>query len=259
MVSWLKRLTDRMVLWPSTDPIDPGELKRQLIPVDGGHLEAWTTEHRTGSSHRKLLLVKFPGNAGRAERSTANPAHLLADVASDVWTINPFGYGGSLGPATLQRYPEMVDAVYDFVRPRYPDHKLLVYGRSLGAISALSFAAKYPVDGMYLWNPVPIHQMIATRLAYAIPTLGLSRVFAMQIPRELDAIRNAKSCIAPCLMVTSGKDKMVPPKFQAKIVHHYAGPKCIFDMPDAGHEDSIPDELEQAYRRDIGWLCDQIF
>lgn len=258
-MTWLKRLTDRMVLWPSTDPVDPGELERQLIPVDGGHLEAWTTQFQTGDSRRNLLLVKFPGNAGRAERSTANPAHLLQNVASEVWTINPFGYGGSVGPATLQRYPEMVDAVYEAVRAQFPDHKLLVYGRSLGSISALAMAANYPVDGVYLWNPVPIHQMIATRLVYALPTLGLSRVFAMQIPRELDAIRNAESCNAPCLIITSGQDKMVPPKFQARIARHYAGPKQIFDMPDSGHEDSIPDELEQKYRQDICWLSDQIF
>ena len=246
------------MLWPTTDPIDPGELKRQLIPVDGGHLEAWSTDFSTGSAKHQVLLIKFPGNAGRAERSTANPAHLLHDAASEVWTVNPFGYGGSVGPATLQRYPEMVDAVYQSLRPKFPDHRLLVYGRSLGSISALLMAAKYPVDGVYLWNPVPIHQLISNRMRYALPSLGLSRFVAKQIPSELNAVENAKNSNAPCLIVTSLQDEVVPAKFQAQVIKHYAGPKRVFEMANVGHNESIPEEMEQRYRGDVDWWCDQI-
>lgn len=258
-MTWLKRLADRVILRPSTHPIDSGELLRKTIPVSDGNLEAWTTRHGDRNDQRKVLLIKFPGNAGRAERGTANPIHLWGAVSGDVWTINPFGYGGSDGRATLQRYEEMVDAVYDTVRPQFPDHRLVVYGRSLGSLSALAMAAKYPVDGLFLWDPVPIHQLVATRPRYAWLSLGFSRVVAMQIPTALDTVRNAKRCRCPCLVVSSEKDRLVPPSYQAQVIDNYWGPKQVFVIPNAGHDSSIPAEMEYEYRRDVGWLCRKVF
>lgn len=256
---WLTRLADRMVLCPSTDPIDTKELKREIIPTANGHLEAWTCQTDTEAANRKILLIKFPGNAGRAERSTPNPAQFWERAASQVWTINPFGYGGSSGTATLQRTPEMAQAVFSFLRPRFPDHKIVVYGNSLGSLAALMMAAQHPVDGLYLRNPVPIHSLISTRLRYALPSLGMSRLIANQIPRSLDAVANAKTIDAPCLFVTSEKDRMIPPRFQSQIIDSFAGDHQVFLIPDADHHDSIPEELEHDYRASLDWLFNKLF
>jgi pimeloyl-ACP methyl ester carboxylesterase len=256
-MKWLQRLTDRLVLYPTTDPIDPGELERGTITVQGGVLEAWKTTWNPGAEH-KVLLIKFPGNAGRAERATPNPGHLWQDVCSEVWAVNPFGYGGSVGPATLQRYPEMVEAVYKELRPKFPEHKLIVYGRSLGSISALAMAARFPVDGLYLRDPVPIHQMISTRKRYALPSLGLSRLVAGQIPPYLDAVANAQKCAAPCLFLTSGQDSVVPPEFQAQVIEQFTGPSEVLELHSANHNDPIPNELEVDYRAKLNWLRNEV-
>ena len=254
----LKKLADRLVLWPSTNYIDPGSLERELIPVDGGHLEAWATRVNVAISDPKFVVIKFTGNAGRAECSTAQPASLWKNVNSEVWTINPFGYGGSIGPATLQRFPEMVDSVYTCVRRQFPNHRLLVYGNSIGSISALSMAAKYEVDGVCIRNPVPIHQLIATRPRYAWPSVGLSRLVSMQIPKTLDAIANAKSISRPCLFVSCQGDTMIPLKYQAKVINAFSGTKRVFKIPDADHNDPIPEALEFEYREAANWLLEEM-
>lgn len=260
-LNWLSRLTDRLVLHPSTHEIDAGSQVRALIPVADGKLEAWTyhVSSEQSADCRKVLLIKFPGNAGRAEYSTPNPAQYWEDVESDVWTINPFGYGGSSGIATLQRYPEMVDAVFHRLRSQFAEHRCIVYGNSLGSISALRMAAKFPVDGVYLRNPVPIHQLISNRLIYAIPSLGLSRFAANQIPSELNAQVNAEKVEAPCLIVSSDRDRLIPPHFQQRIINRISAPKKLFVIREAGHHDPIPDEQGQEYLAAVRWLRDQVF
>ncbi|MDB2686374.1 hypothetical protein N9Y42_04125 [Mariniblastus sp.] len=109
----LTRLADRLVLKPSTHPIESETSCRKTIPLFGGELEYYAdhvTASKEGPATGKLLLVKFPGTGGRAERATTHPAECWGgDTVT--WTINPPGYGSSTGPATLQRYPEMVRSI----------------------------------------------------------------------------------------------------------------------------------------------------
>lgn len=258
-MSWLKRLTDRFVLKPSTDPADPGSQTRQMIPCGREQIEAWTTRieaENTDGAELKVMVLKFIGNAGRAERSTPQPASLWKNTHSEIWSINPFGYGGSSGTATLQQFPEMIDAVYDHVRNQFPDYKLVVFGNSIGSISALRLAAKYPVDGLCIRNPVPIHQLISQRLRYAIPSIGLSSVLARQIPQALNAVRNAEQIKAPALFVTLTDDRLIPPHFQAKIFDAFSGEKKIFSVP-GDHNDPIPEPLHDQYREAANWLLEK--
>ena len=259
-MSWLKRLTDRLVLKPSTDPVDAGSQTRQMIPCGREQIEAWTTRveaENTDNDEQKVVVLKFIGNAGRAENSTTQPASLWKNTHSEIWTINPFGYGGSTGVATLQRFPDMVDAVYQHIRDQFPDYKLVVFGNSIGSISALCLAAKYRVDGLCIRNPVPIHQLISQRAKYAIPSLGLSSLIARQIPQTLNAVQNAKQINSPALFVTLADDRMIPPHFQAKIIDAFSGEKKIFSVP-GDHNDPIPEPLHDQYRKAANWLLDSV-
>jgi len=245
------------VLWPSTDYIDPGSLERELIPAGGNQLEAWKTRVNIEVSDPKVIVIKFIGNAGRAERSTPQPASLWKDTHAEIWTINPFGYGGSSGEASLQNFSEMVDAVYTFVKSQFPDFKLVVFGNSIGSLPALRLAAKYSVDGLCIRNPVPIHQLISQRPKYAIPSLGLSSLVAMQIPQSLNTVKNAKLATAPALFVTCTEDTLILPRFQAKVMNAFAGEKKLFEVP-VDHNDFIPDELHDDYREAANWLLDKV-
>ena len=258
-MSWLVNLTDRLVLQPTTHTIFETLLTRETIPASDGDLEIWTAAQRPSiESAHEALWIKFPGTGGRAERSSARPAEQWPHCDSIVWTVNPFGYGKSSGQATLQRFPEMIDLVVEAAIDRYPNRKIIVSGTSLGAISALSLASRYEVAGVLLRNPVPIHQLISQRWRYAIPSLGLSRLIAAQIPESLDALENSKRCTAPIVIVSAQQDSIVPAKFQNQIIENYAGPKRILRLPNADHADPIPSSLSEDYIDAIQWLGQQV-
>ena len=223
MKTFLSRVADRLVLCPSNDPIDPEDRQRVLIPFDGGHLEAWTNEVHQDTDSPKLVAIKFPGTGGRAERAGPHPCELWPEFSSKIWTINPAGYGGSDGSASLSTMPAQADAVFSFVRRELSDHRILLVGNSLGCLSALYLAARHQVAGIFVRNPPPLQQLIATRPKYNWWNFGMARFVAAQIPLELDAIANAARCECPAFFLRSEKDTVVPASFQRRIIDAYAG------------------------------------
>lgn len=257
-MSWLAALTDRLVLMPTTHPIKTDILQRETVAVRDGDLEIWTAHVTCEQPLAKLLVIKFPGTGGRAENSSARPANHWSGIDSVVWTVNPFGYGQSCGKATLQRYPEMVEAVAQAAKDRYPERRVVVTGNSLGAISALAFSATNQVAGVILRNPVPLSHMISRRPKYVVPSLGMSYFVAAQIPDELDAVKNAKRSSAPCLIVSAQKDRVVPVQFQKLVIDNYSGVTKVLKLPNEDHHDPIPNSLEDGYLELLDWMKDQL-
>ena len=247
------RLADRLVLRPTTHLIESEASVRKTIPLFGGALEYYSdhvARSQNGSSMGKLLLIKFPGTGGRAERASVHPAECWGgDTVT--WTINPMGYGSSTGPATLQRYPEMIRCIGRHAQETEPDRKIVVTGNSLGGVSALALAASFPVAGMLLRNPAPVHQLIGKRLLHVVPSLGLSKLVAAAIPVELNCLANASKTNCPCWFVTCEQDRTVPPSFQEQIWSNLPGTKSRFFIPKAGHADPVPDSLKEQY---LNWV-----
>lgn len=267
----LSNLADRLILCPSTDPIDPGDRKRFLIATANGQVEAWVLQNRdprrsdgqdseTEAENRKqkLIVLKFPGAAGRAERSGVHPADVWRSIDAEVWTVNHLGYGGSDGPATIHSFPATATAVVEFLTNRYPRHPMLVVGNSLGCLSALFLAANFNIAGLFLRNPPPIPQMIRCRPRYSWWNFGLSRWVAAEIPLELDTIANAAKSKAPCLFVQSELDRMVPCRYQNMIISQYSGPKCVFQIEGGDHHDHVSDSSQADYFDALNWLRDQM-
>lgn len=248
-MSWLAKFADRVVLCPSKHPIDPEDRQRRLIPFADGHLEAWTTSvHQDENATTKLEAIKFPGNAGRAERGSAHPCELWPNVASEIWTINPAGYGGSDGTASLQKIARDCEAVFSFVADQFPDQKRLLIGNSLGCLSVFYLAARHDVDAIYLRNPPPLKQLIAQRPRYNWWNFGIARYVAKTIPDELDVLENAAQVKCPAFFLRSEKDTIVPLKYQQMILDAYAGPISDFVIQGAEHHDLVGETQRDAYR-----------
>lgn len=99
----LAPLPDRLILFPTTARIDPGAAERKAVAFAGGELEIWRAAsplaQRTGRAD--IYLLRFYGNADRAERWVADEAGMWGQRAIEVWGVNYPGFGGSTGPARL--------------------------------------------------------------------------------------------------------------------------------------------------------------
>src|SRR5687768_11323095 len=134
----LSRLADRLILCPTCQPLDTQGKICRAVEFAGGALELWNprgSEHPIGEAD--LYILKFGGTGSRAERATEHPADAWDDLKSEVWAVNPPGYGGSPGRATLRVLAEMAEAAYLEIQRRAGDRPILVTGNSLGTLYAL--------------------------------------------------------------------------------------------------------------------------
>jgi pimeloyl-ACP methyl ester carboxylesterase len=185
------RLADRLILCPTRGPLDTEGKIRREVEFAGGALELWNPHGRElAPGAADLYILKFGGTASRAERATPHPAEAWEDLNSEVWAVNPPGYGGSPGGATLRLLAAAAEAAYLHLRGRALQRPILVTGNSLGTAYALYVAAKHRVDGLILRNPPPLRQMIVGRYGWWNGFLG-AMLIAAQTPRELDSIANA--------------------------------------------------------------------
>ena len=249
LLSWL---ADRLILCPTTEPIDPDGKHREWIATEFGRIEAWIGEYpKDSDADFELTMVKFPGTGGRAERAGVHPAEIWGKRA-EVWAINPHGYGGSEGSASMKKFPAMLSGVAEHVRARTGNRPLIASGNSLGCISALYFARHYRTQGLLLRNPPPVRNMIRTRSRYAAWNFGMSRFIADEVPEELDAIENAANCPVNCLLIQSAEDTVVPVEYQDRIYDSYQGPIKKFVIDGAEHHEMIEARQQAEYFATLG-------
>ena len=257
-MSLLSRIADRIILCPSTQPIDAQGKRREWIPTEFGRIEAWVGRYPDdGGADFDLTILKFPGTGGRAERAGVHPAEVWG-LRTEVWTINPHGYGGSIGPASMNKFPAMIGAVAKHLLRDGGGRPMVVIGNSLGCISALRFAEQFEPNGLVLRNPPPVRNMIRTRPRYSAWNFGMSKIIADEVPVELDAISNAALCSPPCLLIQSARDRVVPVEYQNRIFNAYNGPIEKFVIEGADHHELVSEAQQQDYVDALRNFKDQI-
>jgi uncharacterized protein len=256
--TFLRWLADRLILCPTRQPIQADGKVARLIPYRGGALEVWTQRVAAEPAGlADLYVLKFPGTAGRAERSTSHPADAWPALRVELWTLNPPGYGGSTGTASLRNMADVAETVWDSLRQQAAGRPILVTGNSLGCVSALYLAARHTLGGLLLRNPPPLREVIVARYGQRWWGRG-ARLLARHLAPELDAIRNAAAAAVPALFVMSAEDRIVPPRCQQQIIEAYAGPKRVLQLAEADHHTPMSELETAAYHEDLDWLLRQI-
>ncbi len=256
--TFLSWLTDRLILCPTRHPIEANGKTPRLVPRGDGQLEVWT--QRVGgatSAAADLYVLKFPGTAGRAERSTTHPADAWPGQGVELWTVNPPGYGGSSGTASLRNTAAVADTVLEQLQTHAAGRPIVITGSSLGCVSALYLAARHALAGLILRNPPPLREVMLARFGWWPLKPGV-HLLARQIPPELCAIRNAACATAPAVFITARQDRIVPPHCQQQIADAYAGPKQVLYLPQADHHTPMSDEELEQYGRRLDWLRQQM-
>jgi len=255
LLMFFGHLPDHLVLFPTRAPIDAGSASRKTIPFQNGELEVWTAKsHRAQQQGRAdIFILRFYGNADRADRWAAEETDMWSDRAVEIWGMNYPGFGGSTGPARLSRIGPAALATFDELKRHADDRPIVAFGTSIGATAALHVTAQRPVAGLILHNPVPLRQIILRRFGWWNLWL-LAGSVALQIPRDLDSIANAKAIRAPAIFLLAEKDEVVPPRYHRLVVNAYAGEKRVIQLPGAYHNDPIESTALANLNNGLDWL-----
>lgn len=233
-------LPDHLILFPTTRPIEAHGAVRQMIPFQNGELELWTAKSQLarGNGTPDVHILRFYGNADRAERWTAEEAEMWNNRAVEIWGMNYPGFGGSTGSARLSRIGPAALTAFDALHHEASSHPIVVFGASLGATAALHIAANRPVAGLILHNPPALREMILRQFGWW-NLWSLAGPVAMQVPRDLDSIANAKTVHAPAIFLLAERDEVVAPRFHRLVVDAYAGEKRVITLRGAYHNSPI--------------------
>ena len=77
---------------------------------------------------------------------------------------------------------------------------------------------------------------------------------ALQIPRDLDSVSNAKTIHVSAIFLLADKDEVVAPRFHRLVVEAYAGEKRVISLPGAYHNDPIEGAALADLNRTLDWL-----
>jgi len=248
-------LPDHLILFPTRAPINAGGAVRKIIPFENGQLEAWIAQSRRAQQQGSadLYILRFYGNADRAEHWPGARAEVWNDRAVEIWGVNYPGFGGSTGPARLSKIGPAALAAFDELKRHAVDRPIIPFGISIGATAALHVAARRPVSGLILQNPPPLREMILRRFGWWNLWL-LAGPVALQIPKDLDSIKNAKAIHAPAIFLLAEKDEVVPTRYHRLVVDAYAGEKRVISLRGAHHNDPIEGTALADFNRGIDWL-----
>jgi uncharacterized protein len=251
------RLADRLILCPTNHAIQVSDRSCRSLNVGHDNVEIWTQDVGPVEREVDLYVLKFVGTGGRAECSTDQPACYWPTLRTRLWTVNPPGYGGSSGRASIRKLAPTARAVFEELMRLADGLPVVLFGNSLGGTCALHLAARYKVDGLILRNPPPLREMILGRFGWRSCYLG-AWLITRQVPEELDCRANAGRATAPAVFVMSAQDTTVPPKYQRLIHEAYGGEKEIVVLENAGHAAPFSPEAAAAYQRALDWLWSSI-
>jgi len=248
-------LSDRLILFPSRQRIDAGAAQRKTVVFAGGELEIWTAKSRQAQSAGRtdLYVLRFYGNADRAERWVAEEAEMWHRRAVEVWGVNYPGFGGSAGPARLALIGPAALTAFDSLKQKAGGRPIIVFGASIGTTAALNIAAHRQLAGVILQNPVPLRQIVLRQFGWWNLWL-LAGPLAAKLPSDLDSIANSRAARAPAIFLLAGKDEVVAPRFQLLVVNAYAGQKRVIPLPDASHNSPLGGPALADLNGALDWL-----
>lgn len=255
VVIFFGHLPDHLILFPTRAPIDAGGAVRKTVPFETAEVEVWTAQSRRAHEQgvADVFVLRFYGNADRADRWAAAEAEMWNDRVIEIWGMNYPGFGGSTGPARLSKIGPAALAAFDELKRHARDRPIVPFGASIGATAALHVAAQRHVAGLILHNPPPLREMILRQFGWWNLWL-LAGPVALQIPRNLDSIQNARTIRAPAIFLLAEKDEVVAPRFHRLVVNAYAGEKRVIALQGAYHNDPIEGAALVDLYQALDWL-----
>lgn len=187
----------------------------------------------------QVEILYFGGNASRVDDYGAFLVRALAPLRANVTMFDYRGYGRSGGTPSIETVRSDALALYDLVRERAGDRRLIVHGVSLGSFIAAHIAAHRPVDGLVLEATAPDVRSWGTRQIpwYAKPFVRLKIAPALL---EISNAAAVRSYTGPLFLLTGAEDTVTPPEFaHALYAASQSDVKRVLIVRGAGHGDAL--------------------
>jgi len=82
----------------------------------------------------------------------------------------------------------------------------------------------------------------------------LAGPIALQIPRDLDSIQNAKTIRTPAIFLLAEKDEVVPLRYHELVLNAYAGEKRVIRLHGAYHNNPIQGAALADLNDALDWM-----
>lgn len=210
----------------------------------GHNLKPWTNAigerigwMRSSSANGTGQVLIVHGNAGCAvDRIDFAESLQTIDPDLNIFILEYPGYGDRLGPPSQSSLLKAAEEAFDLLAKNGP---LFIVGESLGTGVASYLAGKYSnsVAGLMLFCPYNNLSSVARHHMAIFPTGWL-------LWDRFPSDTWLRAYHGPVGVLVAEHDQVVPPRFGRLLYEGYHGPKKLWEIAGAGHNDVFdrPDE-----------------
>jgi alpha-beta hydrolase superfamily lysophospholipase len=240
----------------------PADLAGQTLALAAGPGQTVAGSFLPASKGAKGAVLLLHGIHGD-RRDMADRARFLHRLGYAVMLIDLPGQGASTAPAVTFGLTEAagVRVALEELRRRAPGQRIGVIGTSLGAASLLLCRDCPKVDAAVLESMYPtIEEAVQDRLRMRVGALGvpLAKLLLWQLPLRLDIqpsqlrpVERMGALAAPVLVAAGSEDRHTTLAETERIYAAATGPKALWIVPGAAHE-NLYAYAREAYERRIG-------
>lgn len=197
-------------------------------------------------------VLFFHGN-GEVVSDYDSIAPMYNRMGLNLFVADYRGYGASQGQPTLGNTVSDASVIFrafeDIVHRAYDRHDIFVMGRSLGSMSAIEIANRYPagVTGLIIESGFASFASFASLVLH----LGFPVISPGMEDLEFPNLAKIRAVGVPTLIVHGGNDQIIPPtEGEALFRGSAAEDKRLVIIPGAGHNDILWTGMD-AYLRAI--------
>jgi len=196
--------------------------------ADGTRLHGWFFPLQSNAA----VILFSHGNAGNISHRLEN-VRLLTDQGLQVFLYDYRGYGRSGGcPSEKGIYQDGL-AAYDWLisHKKIPPHRIVSFGRSLGAAAAIDIAMRREVRSLIVESAFTSTRDMAKEMF-------LFQLLAPILPANYNNLKKIQTVHAPKLIIHGEADEVVPFSMGQRLYRAAPAPKSFYPIPGAGHNDT---------------------
>ncbi len=179
----------------------------------------------------KGVILYFHGNAGNLSR-WGTIAEFFVERGFDVLIMDYRTYGKSTGKLNEDVFYKDADLFYKYVKDRYNENDITLYGRSLGTAIATYLASKNKPKQLVL--ETPYYSMIDVGES-RFPIFPVSKLLKYKFP----TYQFIKSVRCPITMFHGTKDQIVPYASAKKLFELAPKPQAVFITIEGGFHNDL--------------------